>query len=211
MALDKVIDSAILDAELLTVADAIRAKGGTSDVLAFPEGFVSAVEAIAAGGGESGGIGAIKFVDEDITVEESTSTAVTYTIDGVQIPTFLDNPNKWGSYTGNEVMICFITPKEITKEYTGSSYVTTSAMFVLYVHTNYGATIMYTGGTSGSVRIKQGWSGFESVDISGTTDVTDGIVTSSVSVKVLTQNSHVVQAGTYNVQFWMLTDFDWGM
>lgn len=51
MALDKVIDSAALDADLLTVAKAIRAKGGTSDQLAFPDGFVSAVEGIQTGGG----------------------------------------------------------------------------------------------------------------------------------------------------------------
>ena len=36
--------------DLTTVADAIRAKGGTDEQLAFPAGFVSAVQAIAAGG-----------------------------------------------------------------------------------------------------------------------------------------------------------------
>ena len=56
MAFDKVIDSAVLDANLTSVADAIRAKGGTSEPLSFPEGFISAVEGIQAGGGGSGGI-----------------------------------------------------------------------------------------------------------------------------------------------------------
>lgn len=51
MAIDKAIDSAALDAGLLSVANAIRTKGGTSASLAFPAGFVSAVEAITAGGG----------------------------------------------------------------------------------------------------------------------------------------------------------------
>lgn len=51
MAIDKVIDSAQLDADLTSVADAIRTKGGTSAALAFPAGFVSAVEAIETGGG----------------------------------------------------------------------------------------------------------------------------------------------------------------
>lgn len=37
--------------ELQSVADAIRAKGGTSASLAFPSGFVSAIEGIEAGGG----------------------------------------------------------------------------------------------------------------------------------------------------------------
>ena len=53
MALDKVIDSAVLDAGLTSVADAIRAKGGTSEQMAFPDGFVSAVEGIQTGGGTS--------------------------------------------------------------------------------------------------------------------------------------------------------------
>lgn len=51
MAYDKVIDSALLEADLTTVADAIRSKGGTSEALSFPNGFVSAVEEIQAGGG----------------------------------------------------------------------------------------------------------------------------------------------------------------
>lgn len=38
------------DNNLVTVANAIREKGGTSDVLTFPDGFVSAVEAISSGG-----------------------------------------------------------------------------------------------------------------------------------------------------------------
>lgn len=37
--------------ELTAVADAIRAKGGTSDALAFPDGFVSAIGSIQTGGG----------------------------------------------------------------------------------------------------------------------------------------------------------------
>ena len=49
MAFDKVIDSAVLEADLTSVADAIRKKGGTSETLSFPDGFVSAVEAISGG------------------------------------------------------------------------------------------------------------------------------------------------------------------
>jgi len=51
MAVDKLVDSAQLDADLTSVANAIRAKGGTSADLAFPAGFVSAVQAIPSGGG----------------------------------------------------------------------------------------------------------------------------------------------------------------
>lgn len=51
MAYNKVVNSSKLDSDLTTVADAIRSKGGTSKALAFPAGFVSAIEAIEAGGG----------------------------------------------------------------------------------------------------------------------------------------------------------------
>jgi hypothetical protein len=51
MAYDKVVDSAVLNANLTAVADAIRAKGGTSDPLSFPTGFADAIAAIQAGGG----------------------------------------------------------------------------------------------------------------------------------------------------------------
>ena len=51
MAVDKLVDSTQLDADLTSVANAIRTKGGTSASLAFPAGFVSAVEAIPSGGG----------------------------------------------------------------------------------------------------------------------------------------------------------------
>lgn len=50
MAVDKLVDSAQLDADLEDIADAIRTKGGTSAQMAFPAGFVSAVQAIPTGG-----------------------------------------------------------------------------------------------------------------------------------------------------------------
>ena len=53
MAVDKLVDSTQLDADLTSVANAIRAKGGTSASLAFPAEFVSAIQAIPTGGGSS--------------------------------------------------------------------------------------------------------------------------------------------------------------
>ena len=50
MSLDKLVDSSQLDTDLTSVANAIRTKGGTSAQLAFPAGFVSAVQAIPTGG-----------------------------------------------------------------------------------------------------------------------------------------------------------------
>ena len=51
MAFDKVVDSAVLDAGMKSVADAIRAKAGTTDLLEWPDGFKAAVEGIQTGGG----------------------------------------------------------------------------------------------------------------------------------------------------------------
>jgi hypothetical protein len=48
MAFDKLVDSAALEANLKTVADAIREKAGTSDALAFPAGFAEAIGGISA-------------------------------------------------------------------------------------------------------------------------------------------------------------------
>ena len=51
MAIDKAVDSTQLNSDLTSVANAIRTKGGTSAQLAFPAGFVSAIDAIPTGGG----------------------------------------------------------------------------------------------------------------------------------------------------------------
>lgn len=46
MSIDKAVDSTQLNADLTSVANAIRTKGGTSAQLAFPSGFVSAINNI---------------------------------------------------------------------------------------------------------------------------------------------------------------------
>lgn len=50
MSVDKLVDSTQLDSDLTSVANAIRTKGGTSASLAFPTGFVDAIDAIETGG-----------------------------------------------------------------------------------------------------------------------------------------------------------------
>lgn len=70
MAVDKLVDSAQLDADLTSVANAIRTKGGTSAQLAFPSGFVSAVQAIEAGG-------------EDFLVKRCHNTLTSYASEDV--------------------------------------------------------------------------------------------------------------------------------
>lgn len=49
MAYDKVVDSGALDAGMTEVAQAIRVKGGTTEQLAWPEGFKSAIAGIETG------------------------------------------------------------------------------------------------------------------------------------------------------------------
>lgn len=71
MAYDKLVDSTQLDNNLTSVANAIRTKGGTSSQLAFPSGFVSAVNAIPTGTTPTGtkqiGITQNGTVTEDVT------------------------------------------------------------------------------------------------------------------------------------------------
>ena len=72
MALDKVVDSAVLDAGMKSVADAIRAKAGITDQLVWPEGFKTAVDGIQTGGGTTPGApGDITFYDYDGTIVTS--------------------------------------------------------------------------------------------------------------------------------------------
>ena len=81
MAVDKLVDSSQLDADLTSVANAIRTKGGTSASLAFPAGFVSAVEAIPTGGGGYSieDIASTTGVSGDITADLTNITIRTRT------------------------------------------------------------------------------------------------------------------------------------
>lgn len=74
MALDKVVDSSALDAGMSLVADAIRAKAGTTDPLAWPDGFKAAVEGIQTGGGGGSSSASpkdVNFYDYDGTLVAS--------------------------------------------------------------------------------------------------------------------------------------------
>lgn len=79
MTLDKVVDSAVLDAGMKSVADAIRAKAGTTDLLAWPEGFKTAVDGIQTGGGggttSDAAMKDVNFYDYDGTLVASYTLA----------------------------------------------------------------------------------------------------------------------------------------
>lgn len=66
MSVDKLVDSTQLNEDLTSVANAIRTKGGTSVQLAFPAGFVSAIDAIPTGGGVQIATGTV--IGDDTTI-----------------------------------------------------------------------------------------------------------------------------------------------
>lgn len=70
MAIDKAVDSAALDAGMTSVADAIRAKAGTTEPLAWPDGFADAISGMETGGGGDSAAGVI-----DKSVVNITSNA----------------------------------------------------------------------------------------------------------------------------------------
>lgn len=53
MAIDKAVDSGVLDAGLTSIANKIRSRSGGSSQLAFPNGFVSEIDNIPSGGGDN--------------------------------------------------------------------------------------------------------------------------------------------------------------
>lgn len=78
MALNKAVDSAALDAGMAAVADAIRAKAGTTDPLAWPDGFKAAIEAI------SGGIAGVVLLESgEFTLANDAATAYSVELNNV--------------------------------------------------------------------------------------------------------------------------------
>lgn len=86
------------DTSLTAVANEIRSKGGTSEQLTFPQGFVDAIEAIPSGG-SSGPSHYCTF-----TAEQANSTIkLTCANNGAQYIYSTDNTT-WSSYTSNTVI-----------------------------------------------------------------------------------------------------------
>lgn len=82
-------------AELTAIADAIRAKGGTTASLVYPDGFVSAIEDIESGGSGGGGdniIGAIRGDAE--LVWSHTEDAMIFEDLGLTKPTYSTSEHK---------------------------------------------------------------------------------------------------------------------
>lgn len=100
MAVDELVNSTQLDSDLTSIANAIRAKGGTSAQMAFPAGFVSAVQAIPTGGGgptdneyatgavPSGSLNISTDIALQVFYRRNNVTKVTHTAGGVEARAF---------------------------------------------------------------------------------------------------------------------------
>lgn len=100
----RVIDAEQLNADLTIVADAIRAKGGTTEQLPFPLGMKSAVEAIQSGGSS------VQIVTGEYTTDgNDAGSAYVYTgfspdVLIIELPDTFFN-NAWGVPMVNDVCV----------------------------------------------------------------------------------------------------------
>lgn len=126
MAYDKAVDSAVLDANLKAIADAIREKGGTSDPIAF-DAMANAIAAIKAGGGGAAtGTVTLTAAGEVVTIEHGLGEipsvwAVYLTSDEINKTEFL-------RYEGL-ITVCFLD--NLNYEGASSSY----NSYCIYVNT----------------------------------------------------------------------------
>lgn len=89
----------VQDTSLAAVADAIRAKTGGGEALAFPAGFVEAVEGITGGGGSSSGGGG--FRTNLAEIKKNIGVVVSITAEDVPEPEEITYAIHNGWYVGN--------------------------------------------------------------------------------------------------------------
>ena len=137
MSVDKLVDSTQLDSDLTSVANAIRTKGGTSASLAFPAGFVSAIQNIPTGGGGATTLASGTFVgnngsDSSITGRQEfnigskmakTDFGVLITAnDGADIAKSTSRKFIWMYYRCENMMGGFDLSSDGNKSFVASSY-----------------------------------------------------------------------------------------
>ena len=194
--------------KLTAIADAIRGKTGKSDGLTLDQ-MATEIAGIEAGGG-GGDIGAVKFIDVDITVDASTTTRKQYIVDGLGFISASKNPTMMSPFAGTEQYIARVTPKAYSGEATGSpeNVFEDSSVTLYSINTNYiqGNTFVRIG--SGKVSANN--YGIYNV-VLASKSVVDGKITSRLTVDVRhnSSNQYEVIPGTYNIQIWYMAGFEW--
>jgi len=128
------------DQSLTAVADAIRAKGGTSAPLVYPTGFVSAIQAIPTGGGSGGGSSTddVVFYDYDGSVVASYSAS-----DFANLSAMPENPTHTG-LTSQGWNWSLANAKAYVAKYgklnIGQMYITDDGKTRVYIHLEEGRT-----------------------------------------------------------------------
>ena len=198
----------MLVTKLTAIADAIRGKTGKSDGLTLDQ-MATEIAGIEAGGG-GGDIGAVKFIDVDITVDASTTTRKQYIVDGLGFISASKNPTMMSPFAGTEQYIARVTPKAYSGEATGSpeNVFEDSSVTLYSINTNYiqGNTFVRIG--SGKVSANN--YGIYNV-VLASKSVVDGKITSRLTVDVRhnSSNQYEVIPGTYNIQIWYMAGFEW--
>ena len=139
MALDKVVDSAALDAGMAAVADEIRAKAGTTEPLAWPDGFRAAISGIETGGGgcsnPTATAKAVNFRDYDGTVLYS------YTVEEAAALTALPPLPSHDGLTCQGWNWSLANIKALGRAVTvGAMYITDDGKTRIYIHLEEGRT-----------------------------------------------------------------------
>ena len=134
MAVDKLVDSTQLDADLTAVADAIRTKGGTSASLAFPTGFVDAIDAIETGGGG-------RFTIDDFADGTATTGELVITSDLIESAFYSRKGITKVVYTGKTLPTsAFYNCTGLTEFHAGSNFPSNPSTFSLSNNTFFGCS-----------------------------------------------------------------------
>lgn len=206
MAVDKLVDSTLLDANLTSVANAIRAKGGASGSLAFPAGFVSAVQAIPTGSTPTG-TKQINITQNGTTTEDVAAYAnaeITVDVQGGGGPT--DNEYATGAAPSGSLNISTNIAQQVFYKRNNITKVTQTAGGVaarafqdstgLQFFIGIGTTYFYA-------QVFKGCSGLEAVDIGNPYthrfESENFGQCSSLTVLVIRKNSVVALQGGINV------------
>ena len=172
--------------DLTKVASAIREKGGTSDPLVYPDGFVTAIQAIQTGGSSTPGtLGDITFYDYDGTIVTS------WTLSELATKTALPD------YPSHNGLICQGWNWSLADLKTANRKMSVGAMYI----TDDGKTRIYIHLEEGRTSPVLGVCPKGTVDVDWGDGTVHGTLTgSSTSTAVYTSAHHYAAPGDYVIQ-----------